>query len=292
MLFKSSSIFKSIAIPKSASGTVWSTVAITLLVAFFGTSAQAQLVSQPMPPALTGMWQVTAVHIDSGTSRTLNYQQNDRRLVGRIFWISPEKITVNTPEMDGCEAPRVSMQIHKLDRLIQESMAGRSPAPEQPTAADYGLSRSKNGAPEVFTFQCKNRLWGASLGREDGIQGVWGLKLDEKRLAIRWYDETILELSGIPPNTRPKASYDCHLTRSPAEKAICSSVALALLDVSIADAYTAALDRFSKEPDLPQRQALKVEQRSWLLQRNKCGSDAGCLQQAMSTRLDALVTIH
>src|SRR4051812_9816866 len=60
--------------------------------------AQSHSTTDPMPPALTGNWQVAVVHIDSGASRTPQYRQNDPRLMGRIFSISPEKIKTNTPE--------------------------------------------------------------------------------------------------------------------------------------------------------------------------------------------------
>lgn len=236
---------------------------------------------------IVGTWEVVGVHVDTGATRTLHYRPDDFRLTGRIFQFSSKGITSNTPERQDCQSPGIAVSL-PIARLIESSMAGRRIPPAIPTAEDYQLQLPANPNVSAFTVKCDDKLWGSGLGREDGIQGTWLLLLPNGRLAVRWYDETILQLKRIPESARPMPSFDCTKASVDSERAICRSIPLAKLDVSIAKSY-AATARELQEARLQNPQTvLKAEQRAWLLKRNRCKFDAICLEKAMSSRLEAI----
>lgn len=246
----------------------------------------------PLPDVLTGTWQVDAVHIDSGATRALRYQHNDPRLKGRIFTISHEVLAANTPEEPTCEMPTIAARLSDIGKLVQNSMAGRGSRPITPTASDYGLDKQIRAASEAFTVRCKNGLWGGGMGREGGIEGAWITHFGHDKLAIRWYDETILELHRVPLGAKPTPSFHCTMAGNNTEKTICGSLALASLDASVAASYTDATKRFTELDDRQALGRLKAEQRAWLAERNKCGANVKCLQDAMSQRLERIETME
>lgn len=95
------------------------------------------------------------------------------------------------------------------------------------------------------------------------------------------------ELSGLMRKDwrTPVASFDCQKAGTPTEKAICSDVALARLDRSLADSYTQALSWASDEAE---KTKIRDAQRTWIGERNACGADVGCLTGGYDARLEAL----
>lgn len=243
--------------------------------------------SHEIPSAIFGAWEVAGVHVDTGATRTPHYRPDDFRLTGRIFRFSSGSITSNTPERQDCLSPHIAKSL-PISQLIESSMAGRAAPPARPTAADYRLRLPDNASTPAFTVQCKGKLWGAGLGREDGVQGTWLLPLANGNLALRWHDETILELKRLPEGVRPHPSFDCRQASNESENAICRSIPLAKMDVSIAQSFAAAAQELQEAGSRNSLAALRTQQRAWLLQRNRCKSDPACLEKAMSARLEAI----
>ncbi|WP_337661636.1 hypothetical protein [Serratia marcescens] len=76
----------------------------------FSAYAAEKNVNAPTSSTIDGLWQVTQVNIDNETTRTLNYQLNDPRLLGRVITISTKSIENNLPEKDVCTAPTLSIE--------------------------------------------------------------------------------------------------------------------------------------------------------------------------------------
>lgn len=74
-------------------------------------------------------------------------------------------------------------------------------------------------------------------------------------------------------------SFDCTRARQPSERAVCRSPQLSALDVELARAYAAAASRGMTNAR---------EQGAWMVQRNRCGNDAGCLASIYRQRLAQL----
>ncbi len=243
--------------------------------------------AEELPLSLIGIWQVSEVHIDTGAMRTFLYQHNDFRLTGRLFTIERDRLITYAPEVELCTNPKITTTITTPVDLIGHSMAGREFLPEMPTPEDYELTLAKNKPVEVLSINCQEGLFGGGLGADGGIQGAWVVVLNNDKLAIRWYDETILVLNRLPVNAKPKASFNCEKAATTVEKTICGSIALAAFDNSVAQSYRFAITQY-KEYDLNGLNLFRARQKKWLIQRNKCGSDADCLQKSMADRLEAI----
>lgn len=81
------------------------------------------------------------------------------------------------------------------------------------------------------------------------------------------------------------ASFDCGKAQTLVEKAICQNPSLSALDVELAAVYQTALQ------SLPDKPALREQQRQWLLNtRNPCQNET-CLKRAYQQRIDTLRTL-
>jgi len=84
-----------------------------------------------------------------------------------------------------------------------------------------------------------------------------------------------------PDSAHIRPSFDCARVTSKAEQMVCSSPELAVLDLSVANAYRDAMARL--QTDYARRQ-LKDAQLFWLQEvRGKC-QDAACLKAAYEVR--------
>jgi uncharacterized protein len=84
----------------------------------------------------------------------------------------------------------------------------------------------------------------------------------------------------------PQASFDCHTSESPIERAVCADAALARLDRQVAEAYQTKLRNAYEDKD---KIATRQAQRDWLALRDKaCGAVAACLTKAYHDRLAVL----
>lgn len=88
-----------------------------------------------------------------------------------------------------------------------------------------------------------------------------------------------------PAPARPiNPSFDCNKARTPAEKTICSSPDMAVLDSRMAELYYARRRALRGG----QRNALTRSQRAWLGRRNACKSDLACLIGVYRKRIQEL----
>lgn len=265
--------------------TFWLLFVLSLAV----TACEAKEASIPattaLPATLIGTWQVAGAKIDTSATRTTYYQRNDPRLTGRLFVITSQKLTVNIPPSDQCNNPKARIIRATAAELFKNSMGGDSPTPK-----DYEFPLAENAPVEVLTLYCDEGLLGGHVGIDGGIMGAWIVILSKDQLAIHWSDETILLLNRLPSNTKPIASFSCNKAVTTVEKTICSSVALAAYDQSVAQAYNDTAKYFNEAGNADALVQLKTSQKQWLTQRNACGSDATCLEKAMVDRLEVIQT--
>lgn len=78
------------------------------------------------------------------------------------------------------------------------------------------------------------------------------------------------------------AGFDCDKANTPTEKTICATPGISSLDGQLLKDYRHALDVVAD------KEALIAAQRSWLLERNHCGDDGGCILTAYQKRLKEL----
>ncbi len=78
-----------------------------------------------------------------------------------------------------------------------------------------------------------------------------------------------------------QASFDCNLAATRVEKTICADAVLSKLDRQMADAFKNARRSASKSKSA----SILADQRSWIAQRNSCGSDRRCLLGSMQSRI-------
>jgi uncharacterized protein YecT (DUF1311 family) len=237
------------------------------------------------PP--TGDWQVVEVLVDQHATRTLGYGPNDPRLRYRIATIETDRVALESPEHASCEQPSWRERETAVAPLWRAGFAGRGEAPEWPTAADYGLPLRDAQVVHVLSITCGKGSFGPDVGEETGN---WMMPLPDDRMAVRWYDQTVLILRRLARTEKPEASFDCSRAATATESAICASHVLAGFDRSISEAYAAALkSNRSIAPAGSDR--LIASQRAWLRTRDACGGDVRCLGKAMRQRLDRLAAL-
>ncbi|QCP54734.1 DUF1311 domain-containing protein [Trinickia violacea] len=92
----------------------------------------------------------------------------------------------------------------------------------------------------------------------------------------------LLFLVLLLPSLASAAGFDCSKAKSPTEQRICADPLLTKMDRELSDAYESVL----KTTDA--NGAWKADQLAWLDERNRCGTDNGCLRQQYSERLTVL----
>ena len=94
----------------------------------------------------------------------------------------------------------------------------------------------------------------------------------------------LLLCAALLPVTAYTASYDCTRATTPTEIAVCDNPGLNRMDEDLAVQYRSLLNQ------LPPRRAdaLRDDQRSWLVARNSCGADVRCLRARYEERLARL----
>ena len=89
-----------------------------------------------------------------------------------------------------------------------------------------------------------------------------------------------------------KAGFDCNKASTAIEKAICSDKRIAMADLEINQQYKRARKKLAGA----ERKSLKISQRSWIKQRNRCRADGkvdlSCLALSYAHRLAALQKIN
>lgn len=80
------------------------------------------------------------------------------------------------------------------------------------------------------------------------------------------------------------ASFNCATAKAPDERAVCASCDLEQLDVKLSTLYGV----LTKLVAMGQRGDIQDAQRVWLARRALCGSDAACVRQAYTSRIQEL----
>jgi len=183
---------------------------ILLLLGFSAGMAKADNAApelSSLPPAVLGTWKVKSVHVDLGSGRRMAYQWNDPDLVGDVITISDNEIVSNTPEARQCLHPKVATWRTTASSLIAETLAGHGYPSESPTVKDYDLPLAPNSLVEAYAVQCNLGHFGPyqlkparlKFGIKDG---TWIIVLPGGRLAVRWYDQTILILGKVKSSAK------------------------------------------------------------------------------------------
>ena len=89
----------------------------------------------------------------------------------------------------------------------------------------------------------------------------------------------------VLPFAAHAASFDCVKASSPAEKTVCAHADLSTLDSDLNAAYNTALSAAATPT------TLRDTQRSWIKQRDACGTNVDCLQHVYNERLERLHTV-
>lgn len=157
-----------------------------------------------VPKAFVGTWKVESVLVDLGSSRTLLYQRDDPRLIGKQFTISDLKIESNTPEARECLMPGAALWKTTARSLLALTLAPHGIPGSRPTVNDYELPLAPDAQVDAWSVKCNpgrfgpyplNTAWGALSAKD---LGTWIVALPTGHLALRWYDQTILILTRAP----------------------------------------------------------------------------------------------
>ncbi len=247
--------------------------------------AAAALSSMPQPvlgagavagPA--GQWRVEHVEIDRNSGRRVSIAYDDPRSVGRYMDFSPDRILFG--DVDGssvCRAPHYSEAKLTLSEMMTGSFGATSKAFQR---SDYGLPLSTIEPMTATLLKCGSGSVGKGF---DGGYDSWFVNLPNHRLAMGYFDTSILVLAPATPDAKPVASFDCAKAATATEKAICGSQDLASLDRSIAASYADAV-RYA-DGETADILKLKAGQTAWLRARNRCAADDKCLRASMNRQL-------
>ncbi|HEJ0328067.1 DUF1311 domain-containing protein [Serratia marcescens] len=251
---------------------------------FFSLTACAaeKNVNAPTSSTIDGLWQVTQVNIDNETTRTLSYQLNDPRLLGRVINISAQSIENNLPEKDVCTAPTLTIERSTLNQFIGKSIGGDKSI----TAKNYALKENGQAEVSLFKIACHS----GSFGPADNGAGSSFAALNPQKMLVNWYDGSLLQLERLPKDPKPAASFDCAKSTSVVEKTICSDFNLSAYDKSVSQAWLLAKKQAADAGDKKLAATLNSTQKSWLLQRDKCRDDKDCLADTMQKRIDELTS--
>jgi len=228
---------------------------------------------------LMGKWQVIGASVNTESQRTLNYQYNDDRLVGRELTITPQSIFSNLPGSSRCLSPAFKQQALTLDAWVSKAMGEA----DSVSAESYHLDAPGSESVTVFSINCQN---GTFSGEGDADNVLIAFSADKIRL--NWIDGTILTLIPADANTLPQPSFSCAKASNETENAICGDGELASYDVSVARAFNFwRKQAVAVGNSVVQHRILKT-QRAWLHERNSCGEDKTCLRTQMQQRLESL----
>ncbi|MEB6336558.1 lysozyme inhibitor LprI family protein [Serratia rhizosphaerae] len=246
----------------------------------YATYAADKNAREAIVSSIEGQWQVNQVNIYNDATRTLSYQFNDPRLIGRVITISNNKIQTNFPEGSNCLTPKLAEKTISLDQYITDTMGGEHTI----TAKSYELNEDGNKHVLAQKITCAS----GSFGPADNAMNARIAVLNANKLLVNWYDGSLLQLNRLPANPKPVASFECSNAKSNVEKAICSDFNLAAYDKSVARAWLLAKKQSKNIGDKNLSTSLMKSQKSWLQQRDKCMNDKKCLTDAMSTRINSL----
>ncbi|QKJ85691.1 DUF1311 domain-containing protein [Paramixta manurensis] len=143
-------------------------------------------------------WKVSQVNVNTASERTLNYQYDDNKLVGRLIAFGSKSITSTLPEKTDCQQPTYQPQKTTLNQLISSSMSGDDSA----NAKNYDLGIDGNHPINSFKILCHS----GSFGRDMSDANAWVAMPDTGQAFINWYDGTLLTLTRLTPESNVSRS--------------------------------------------------------------------------------------
>ncbi len=229
-----------------------------------------------------GAWQVTQASVNTESQRTLNYQYNDDRLVGREINIAPTLITANFPGGVHCQTPEFKNESMTLDAWITKTEGTADSA----SAKSYNLKAPGNEMVKVFATRCES---GNFSGGDSASNAL--IALSQKKMRINWSDGVILTLIPVNTNSAAVPSFSCTQASNVTEKEICSDRELASYDVSVNRSFNFFRQQAVEVANKNLQKQIIQGQKSWIQERNTCGKDKTCLKKAMENRLETLAHI-
>lgn len=171
-----------------AGGMILSILFVATNIAFLGVSS-----AEMMPKSLLGTWRVSGVSLDTTMTRTPYYNFNDRSLLGRKVRISADMADGNFPEKTVCIRPISRSDVTSLNSLLDSTMGKQENEEHVEAAERYQLHSDGNKKVKVVWIGCKKGDFGPDT--PFGPVGYnWVAILSESRIAMRWYDNTVLLL--------------------------------------------------------------------------------------------------
>lgn len=141
--------------------------------------------------SLLGQWKVTAVRLDETLMRRPNYNINDPELVGRWILVHRHLIRTNMPEETMCRNPSIMEEISTIEELVDRTM-GKAEYSEK-VANKFRLPINPRRRLQVLWVKCREGDIGPDT--PSGPEGYnWIARLSPNKLAMRWYDNTIIVL--------------------------------------------------------------------------------------------------
>ena len=248
-------------------------------------SFRGPLLADPPDTGLLGHWRVEHLHSDRESSARLSMVEDDPRYVGRFIDIGADRIVFHASDGDApCGAPSLSRSNLTAGLLFGRTMAGGGVPRHAAVPADYGLPLGPGARVKVAWLRCGSGVAGPGFGKAD----TWLLGLPHHRLAMAYFGSTVLVLAPVPEGALPEASFACGKAATTTEKAICRSADLAGYDRSVAAGYADDLRQFAAIGDPAATAKLKASQKDWLVSRDRCAADPGCLHRSMAARLEVL----
>jgi uncharacterized protein YecT (DUF1311 family) len=245
------------------------------------------------PTSMIGSWQVTEVLTDhKDTAQGLDDKYMIPEYLGRIITLTSDRFSINTHYDDPCEKARLIPHTITASELISKSISTRLFSPTRPTPEDMQIPLPNDKPVEALYLSCDKKLRAKDQGMAplaDLTNVVWFIDLDSNKLAMSWHEQTVLILSRVMKYTKPVASFDCTKAGTNVEKAICNSVGLAAYDKSLSQTYKHARNYYRTQNDSEAVKELRGSQKAWLKQRDNCGADAKCLENAMSRRIGDII---
>ncbi len=159
--------------------------------------------SDSFPRQIVGTWVVVGVRVDTQFTGRPYYQYDDGRIRGRTIAIRRTEAKGNLQEKLLCNGPSVTVENRQLDDLLCGTMAGEE-ADARNGAKRFMLPIDGSTSITALWVWCKDGDMGPDS--PPGPKGQnWVILLPDGKLAIRWYDNTILLLKRkgqVKPVTR------------------------------------------------------------------------------------------
>lgn len=89
--------------------------------------------------------------------------------------------------------------------------------------------------------------------------------------------------NSIMSPSAQNASFNCSEAKTTSEVAVCNNADLSRMDKELALLYQSHLKDYKNDPSIAKK--LRDTQRSWLVERNRCGSDVSCLHVRYQERI-------